>query len=99
MIATSAGRMVHDMSLIFPRSERILAHRITDALRTCLLYTSPVIKKDELVKEENQVKQMDKLDDKVAVGTEDKEGVKAVSYTHLMLAQTQTRSLPNCSSQ
>ena len=38
--------------------------------------TAPVIKKDELVKEENQVKQMDKLDDKVAVGTEDKEGVK-----------------------
>ena len=39
-------------------------------------FTAPVIKKDELVKEENQVKQMDKLDDKVAVGTEDKEGVK-----------------------
>ena len=38
--------------------------------------TPPVIKKDELVKEENQVKQMDKLDDKVAVGTENKEGVK-----------------------
>ena len=39
-------------------------------------FTAPVIKKDELVKEENQVKQMDKLDDKVAVGAEDKEGVK-----------------------
>ena len=39
-------------------------------------FTAPVIKKDELVKEENQVKQMDKLDDKAAVGTEDKEGVK-----------------------
>lgn len=39
-------------------------------------FTAPVIKKDELVKEENQVKQMDKLDDKVAIGTEDKEGVK-----------------------
>ena len=39
-------------------------------------FTAPVIKKDELVKEENQVKQMDKLDEKVAVGTEDKEGVK-----------------------
>ena len=39
-------------------------------------FTAPVIKKDELVKEENQVKQMDKLDDKVAVGTENKEGVK-----------------------
>ena len=39
-------------------------------------FTAPVIKKDELLKEENQVKQMDKLDDKVAVGSEDKEGVK-----------------------
>lgn len=39
-------------------------------------FTAPVIKKDELVKEGNQVKQMDKLDDKVAVGTENREGVK-----------------------
>ena len=39
-------------------------------------FTAPVIKKDELVKEETQVKQMDKLDDKVAVGTENKGGVK-----------------------
>ena len=39
-------------------------------------FTAPVIKKDELGKEENQVKQMDQLDDKVAVGTENKEGVK-----------------------
>ena len=39
-------------------------------------FTAPVIKKDELVKEENQVKQMDQLDAKVAVGTENKEGVK-----------------------
>ena len=39
-------------------------------------FTAPVIKKDELVKEENQVKQMDQLDDKVAVGTENKECVK-----------------------
>ena len=39
-------------------------------------FTAPVIKKDELVKEENQVKQMDKLDEKVAVGTENKEGVQ-----------------------
>ena len=38
--------------------------------------TAPVTKKDELVKEENQVKQMDKLDEKVAVGTENKEGTK-----------------------
>lgn len=39
-------------------------------------FTAPVIKKDELVKEENQVKQMDQLDSKVAVGSEDKEGTK-----------------------
>lgn len=39
-------------------------------------FTAPVIKKDELVKEENQVKQMDKLDEKVAVGPENKEGTK-----------------------
>jgi protein TonB len=37
-------------------------------------FTAPVIKKDELVKEENQVKQMDKLDEKVAVGTENVKG-------------------------
>lgn len=40
-------------------------------------FTAPVIKKDELVKEENQVKQMDELDEKVAVGTENKEGTKS----------------------
>ena len=39
-------------------------------------FTAPVIKKDELVKAENQVKQMDQLDAKVAVGTKDEEGVK-----------------------
>ena len=39
-------------------------------------FTAPVIKKDELVKEENQVKQMDQLDAKVAIGTKDEEGVK-----------------------
>lgn len=39
-------------------------------------FTAPVIKKDELVKEENQVKQMDDLDKKVAVGVKDQEGVK-----------------------
>lgn len=39
-------------------------------------FTAPVIKKDELVKEENLVKQMDKLDDKVAVGVKDQEGTK-----------------------
>lgn len=39
-------------------------------------FTAPVIKKDELVKEENQVKQMDQLDANTAVGTKDQEGTK-----------------------
>ena len=39
-------------------------------------FTAPVIKKDELVKEENQIKQMVILYDKVAVGTENHEGTK-----------------------
>lgn len=39
-------------------------------------FTAPVIKKDELVKEENQVKQMDKLDEKVAISNVDQEGSK-----------------------
>ena len=39
-------------------------------------FTAPIIKKDEHVKEENQVKQMDKLDDKVAVGAENHDGTK-----------------------
>ena len=38
-------------------------------------FTTPLIKKDELVKEENQVKQRDMLDAHVAVGAENKEGV------------------------
>lgn len=37
-------------------------------------FTAPVIKKDELVNEKNQVKQMDQLDAKAAVGTENQEG-------------------------
>ena len=37
---------------------------------------APVIKKDELVKETNQMKQMDQLDAKIAVGTETHEGAK-----------------------
>ena len=55
---------------------KIEAKKEIPVARETQKFTAPVIKKDELVKEENQVKQMDKLDDKVAVGTEDKEGVK-----------------------
>ena len=54
---------------IEPKKEIPVAHETQK-------FTAPVIKKDELVKEENQVKQMDKLDEKVAVGTENKEGTK-----------------------
>ena len=39
-------------------------------------FVAPVIKKDELVKESNQMKQMDQLDPKIAVGTETHEGAK-----------------------
>ena len=39
-------------------------------------FTAPVIKKDELVKEENQVKQMDALKKDVAVSSQDQEGTK-----------------------
>lgn len=37
-------------------------------------FTAPVIKKDNLVKEENQVKQMEDLDKKAAIGNVDQEG-------------------------
>ena len=39
-------------------------------------FTAPVIKKDELVKEENQVKAMDELDANTAVGVKDQAGTK-----------------------
>ena len=39
-------------------------------------FTAPVIKKDELVKEDNQMKAMDELDANTAVGTKDQEGTK-----------------------
>ena len=55
---------------------KIEAKKEIPVARETQKFTAPVIKKDELVKEENQVKQMDKLDDKLAVGSEDKEGVK-----------------------
>lgn len=40
-------------------------------------FTAPVIKKDNLVKEENQVKQMEDLDKKAAVGNVDQEGTQS----------------------
>ena len=55
---------------------KIEAKKEIPVARETQKFTAPVIKKDELVKEENQVKQMDKLDEKVAISTENKEGVK-----------------------
>lgn len=40
-------------------------------------FTAPIIKKDNLVKEENQVKQMEDLDKKAAVGNVDQEGTQS----------------------
>ena len=59
-----------------PEKPKIEPKKEIPVARETQKFTAPVIKKDELVKEENQVKQMDKLDEKVAVGTENKEGTK-----------------------
>ena len=59
-----------------PVKQKIEPKKEIPVARETQKFTAPVIKKDELVKEENQVKQMDKLDEKVAVGTENKEGTK-----------------------
>ena len=48
--------------------------KVVEEVRATQKFTAPVIKKDELVKEENEVKQMDQLDEKVAVGSENREG-------------------------
>ena len=59
-----------------PAKPKIEPKKEIPVARETQKFTAPVIKKDELVKEENQVKKMDKLDEKVAVGTENKEGTK-----------------------
>ena len=59
-----------------PAKPKIEPKKEIPVARETQKFTAPVIKKDELVKAENQVKQMDKLDEKVAVGTENKEGTK-----------------------
>ena len=59
-----------------PAKPKIEPKKEIPVARETQKFTAPVIKKDELVKEENQVQQMDKLDEKVAVGTENKEGTK-----------------------
>ena len=45
-------------------------------MRESQKFTAPVIKKDDLVKEENQVKAMDDLEKNVAVSNVDQEGTK-----------------------
>ena len=53
---------------------KIEPKKVVEEVRATQKFTAPVIKKDELVKEENEVKQMDQLDEKIAVGYEDPAG-------------------------
>ena len=53
---------------------KIEPQKVIPETRATQQFTPPVIKKDELVKEEKQLKQQDKLDEKIAVGAENKEG-------------------------
>ncbi len=53
---------------------KVEIQKVVPEARATQKFTAPVIKKDELVKEENEVKQMDQLDEKVAVGSENREG-------------------------
>jgi len=50
--------------------------KVVEQVRETQKYTAPVIKKDELVNDENQLKQAEDLDKDVAVGAKDQEGVK-----------------------
>ncbi|MBR5061115.1 MAG: energy transducer TonB [Prevotella sp.] len=55
---------------------KIEPKKIVEQVRETQKFTAPEIKKDELVNEENQVKDQADLDEKVAVGTKDQEGTK-----------------------
>jgi protein TonB len=55
---------------------KIEPKKVVEQVRETQKFTAPEIKKDELVNEENQVKDQADLDEKVAVGTKDKEGTK-----------------------
>ena len=55
---------------------KIEPKKVVEQVREMQKFTAPEIKKDELVNEENQVKDQADLDEKVAVGTKDQEGTK-----------------------
>ena len=55
---------------------KIEPKKVVEQVRETQKFTAPEIKKDELVNEENQVKDQADLDEKVAVGTKDQEGTK-----------------------
>ena len=55
---------------------KIEPKKIVEQVRETQKFTAPEIKKDELVNEENQVKDQADLDEKMAVGLKDQEGTK-----------------------
>jgi len=55
---------------------KIEPKKVVEQVRETQKFTAPEIKKDELVNEENQVKDQADLDEKVAVGTKEQEGTK-----------------------
>jgi len=55
---------------------KIEPKKVVEQVRETQKFTAPEIKKDELVNEENQVKDQADLDEKVAVGVKDQEGTK-----------------------
>jgi len=66
-------RKKEDQPKVQPKVE---PKKVIEQVRETQKYTAPVIKKDELVNEENQLKQAEDLDKDVAVGAKDQEGVK-----------------------
>ncbi|MBQ5981396.1 MAG: energy transducer TonB [Prevotella sp.] len=55
---------------------KIEPKKVVEQVRETQKFTAPEIKKDELVNEDNMVKDQADLDEKVAVGTKDQEGTK-----------------------
>ena len=55
---------------------KIEPKKVVEQVRETQKFTAPQIKKDELVNEENTLKDQADLDEKVAVGTKDQEGTK-----------------------
>jgi len=55
---------------------KIEPKKVVEQVRETQKFTAPEIKKDELVNEENQLKDQSALDEKVAVGVKDQEGTQ-----------------------